>query len=160
MLGLFAAEKADVNDALTYFAQAYNSNRYNRLAFDKISRTFAAANLTRRLSRTFKTSDKRKPVRYAIGISFCATVRSDWALRYRRGSLSVLCGFVHLFAAVSNPAGAEFICLWQLAVTILHCTRNKCIAVGKTTASKRTVRFARRSNRGQSRRKSRRHPAG
>jgi len=36
MLGLFAAEKADVNDALTYFAQAYNSNRFNRLAFAKI----------------------------------------------------------------------------------------------------------------------------
>lgn len=35
-LGLFAAEKADVNSALTYFARAYNSNRYNRLAFAKI----------------------------------------------------------------------------------------------------------------------------
>jgi len=36
MLGLFAAEKADINDALTYFGDAYNSNRFNRLAFNKI----------------------------------------------------------------------------------------------------------------------------
>lgn len=37
MLGLLAVEKTDANTAFTYFAQAYNSNKYNRLAFTKLA---------------------------------------------------------------------------------------------------------------------------
>ncbi len=36
LLGLLAAEKADANNAQVYFLQAYNSNRYNELAFAKL----------------------------------------------------------------------------------------------------------------------------
>ncbi|MFA5251550.1 MAG: CDC27 family protein [Phycisphaerae bacterium] len=37
LLGLLVAEKADVNAAQIYFLQAYNSNKYNRLAFAKLA---------------------------------------------------------------------------------------------------------------------------
>lgn len=36
LLGLLVAEKADVNDAQVYFMQAFNSNKYNKLAFAKL----------------------------------------------------------------------------------------------------------------------------
>jgi tetratricopeptide (TPR) repeat protein len=36
LLGLLVAEKADVNTAQFYFMQAYNSNKYNKLAFAKL----------------------------------------------------------------------------------------------------------------------------
>ena len=36
-LGLLAAEKADANAAKAYFIQAYNNNKYNKLAFAKLS---------------------------------------------------------------------------------------------------------------------------
>lgn len=37
LLGLLVAEKADANAAQFYFLQAYNSNKYNRLAFTKLA---------------------------------------------------------------------------------------------------------------------------
>ncbi len=37
LLGLLLAEKADVQAAQSYLMQAYNSNRYNRLAFTKLA---------------------------------------------------------------------------------------------------------------------------
>jgi hypothetical protein len=37
LLGLLMAEKADVEAAQSYLMQAYNSNRYNRLAFTKLA---------------------------------------------------------------------------------------------------------------------------
>jgi len=36
-LGLLAAEKADANSAKAYFRQAYNDNKYNKLAFAKLA---------------------------------------------------------------------------------------------------------------------------
>jgi tetratricopeptide (TPR) repeat protein len=36
LLGLLAAEKADQNTALSFFKQAYDNNKYNRLAFAKL----------------------------------------------------------------------------------------------------------------------------
>ncbi len=36
LLGLLVAEKADANDAQVYFMQAFNSNKYNKLAFAKL----------------------------------------------------------------------------------------------------------------------------
>ena len=36
LLGLLVAEKADANTAQVYFMQAFNSNKYNKLAFEKL----------------------------------------------------------------------------------------------------------------------------
>ena len=36
LLGLLTAEKADANTAQVYFLHAYNSNKYNKLAFEKL----------------------------------------------------------------------------------------------------------------------------
>lgn len=36
LLGLLVAEKADANNAQAYFMHAYNSNKYNKLAFEKL----------------------------------------------------------------------------------------------------------------------------
>jgi hypothetical protein len=37
LLGLLAAEKADFQDAQSHFMQAYKDNKYNRLAFEKLT---------------------------------------------------------------------------------------------------------------------------
>ena len=37
LLGLLAAEKADYNTALSFFKQAYDNNKYNRLSFAKLA---------------------------------------------------------------------------------------------------------------------------